>query len=219
MIDYNKINITAHAGCMDTKMDSIESLEVAIKYGADIIEVDLNIDKNKNLVLSHDLPKEDIEYTQFYMVLEVMKKHKNILLNIDVKNTAVLSKLKDIILRNELSESVFLTGLTFNDIAENKEELKGINYLVNLEDSDIKNMDAERLIDKLKELNVKGININHEILTSELVAICKKGKIILSVWTIDNITYMDKAINLGVNSITTRRIDLLRDRIAENRTV
>lgn len=219
MIDVNKINVTAHAGCMNTAMDSIESIEAGIKYGADIIEVDLNIDKNKNLVLSHDLPEEDIEYVQFYMVLEIMKKHKNVLLNIDVKSTAVLSRLKDMISRYKLSDSVFLTGLTFNDIAENKEELKGIHYLVNLEDSDIKSIHAERLMDKLKEMNAEGININHELVTSEFAAVCKEGKIILSVWTIDNVEYMDRAISLGVNSITTRNIDLLRDRIAESRKV
>lgn len=219
MIDYSKINITAHAGCMDTRMDSIESLEAAVKYGADIIEVDLNIDKNKNLVLSHDLPEEGIDYIQFYMVLEIMKKHRNILLNIDVKNSDVLSKLNNMISRNKLSESIFLTGLTFNDIEENREELKGIHYLVNLEDSDIKNINGERLIHKLREMNAEGININYELLTYELAALCKEERIILSVWTIDNIIDMDKAISLGVNSITTRRIDLLRGRIAENRTL
>lgn len=219
MIDVNKINVTAHAGCMNTAMDSIESIEAGIKNGADIIEVDVNIDKDKNIVLSHDLLQDSREYIPFYMVLEIMEKNRNILLNIDVKNTAVLPRLKNMISRYKLSDSIFLTGLTFNDIAENEEDLKGIHYLVNLEDSDIKSMHAKKLINKLKEMNAEGININHEFVTSELAAVCKEEKIILSVWTIDNVEYMDRAISLGVNSITTRNIDLLMDRIAESRKV
>lgn len=219
MIDVNKINVTAHAGCMNTAMDSIESIESGIKNGADIIEVDVNIDKDKNIVLSHDLLQDSREYIPFYMVLEIMEKNRNILLNIDVKNTAVLPRLKNMISRYKLSDSIFLTGLTFNDIAENEEDLKGIHYLVNLEDSDIKSMHAKALINKLKEMNAEGININHEFVTSELAVVCKEEKIILSVWTIDNVEYMDRAISLGVNSITTRNIDLLMDRIAESRKV
>ena len=219
MIDVNKINVTAHAGCMNTAMDSIESIESGIKNGADIIEVDVNIDKDKNIVLSHDLLQDSREYIPFYMVLEIMEKNRNILLNIDVKNTAVLPRLKNMISRYKLSDSIFLTGLTFNDIAENEEDLKGIHYLVNLEDSDIKSMHAKKLINKLKEMNAEGININHEFVTSELAAVFKEEKIILSVWTIDNVEYMDRAISLGVNSITTRNIDLLMDRIAESRKV
>jgi glycerophosphoryl diester phosphodiesterase len=54
MFDEDRINITAHAGCMGIEMDSLEAVEAGIKYGADIIEIDLNIDENQTLVLCHD---------------------------------------------------------------------------------------------------------------------------------------------------------------------
>ncbi|MEW9082484.1 glycerophosphodiester phosphodiesterase [Caldanaerobacter subterraneus] len=46
--------VTAHSGCMDTKMNSIEYLIKAIKLGVDIIEVDVSITKDKIPVLYHD---------------------------------------------------------------------------------------------------------------------------------------------------------------------
>ena len=97
MINECKINITAHAGCMNTNMDSIEAVKAGIKHGADIIEIDLNIDKDNNLVLSHGVPKEDVEYPKFMMVLEKIQNQKNILLNIDIKDTVMLGRLNNVI--------------------------------------------------------------------------------------------------------------------------
>ena len=41
--------ITAHSGCEETEIDSMESIELALEYGADAIEVDVRVDHNKEL--------------------------------------------------------------------------------------------------------------------------------------------------------------------------
>lgn len=46
--------VTAHSGCMGTKMNSIEYLEKATKSGVDIIEVDISITKDRTPILYHD---------------------------------------------------------------------------------------------------------------------------------------------------------------------
>lgn len=215
MINDYKINITAHAGCMDTRMDSIESIEAGIEFGADIIEIDLNVGKDNNLILSHDIPKEEIEYPKFKMVLEMMKNQKDILLNADVKNPAMLRWLKNVISEYELLDRVFLTGLTLQDIISNKEFLNGLHYFVNIGISDLGNIKLEKLLNELENLNVLGININHGLVTSELVAACKERKMITSVWTVDNEEDMKKIIGFNVNSITTKRLDVLKNKISE----
>ena len=210
-----KINITAHAGCMNTSMDSIEAIETGIKYRADIIEIDLNIDKNSNLVLSHDIPKEDVEYPQFKSVSDIIKSQKDILLNIDIKNTIILRWLKNVLFEYNLLDRVFLTGLTYNDLLDNKKFLQGINCFVNVESSDIENIGFGKLIDKLETLKIVGINIDYNLVNEEIISVCKERKFLTSVWTVDDPENMEKMIKLKVNSITTNRIDILMEKISE----
>lgn len=213
MINKHKINITAHAGCMNTNMNSMESVKAGIKYGADIIEIDLNIDKDNNLILSHGKPKEDFEYVKFKEILKIIKSQKNILLNLDIKNTIILRFMKNLLLEYELLDRVFLTGLTYNDIIKNKEFLQGLNYFINLEVLD-KNIEFEKLMDRLEELNVLGINIAYNLATPELISVFKERKFLISVWTVDDSYNMDKLIRFKVNSITTNRVDILKNKIS-----
>ena len=48
---------TAHTGCMGTDDNSIQSIEVAVANGADIVEFDLNFTDDGEPVLAHDAPK------------------------------------------------------------------------------------------------------------------------------------------------------------------
>jgi glycerophosphoryl diester phosphodiesterase len=46
--------ITAHSGCEGTPDDSLDSVQLAINLGVDIVEVDVRFDKRQELVISHD---------------------------------------------------------------------------------------------------------------------------------------------------------------------
>lgn len=219
MINENRINITAHAGCMGTKMDSIEAVKEGIKYGANIIEIDLNIDENENLVLSHNKPKVLTKYPSFEEVLEIIKMKQAVLLNIDIKDTKVLAKLNNTILDFGLKDRVFFTGLDYQSLIDNMETLKGANYFINLgiPKLDITMLNNKnylnRLIDELESLNILGININYRLVTPELINVCKERKMMCSVWTVDDNENMKRMIALEVNSITTKRVDVLKNLI------
>ena len=49
--------ITAHSGCEDTSMDSMDSVEAALRLGADAAEVDVR-KSARGLILSHDRREE-----------------------------------------------------------------------------------------------------------------------------------------------------------------
>lgn len=221
MINENRINVTAHAGCMGTKMDSIEAIEAGIKHGADIIEIDLNIDENKNLILSHDKPQIGTRYPSFEGVLEIIKKHKEVLLNIDIKDDRVLGKLNRTILDYDVKDKVFFTGLNRQSIIENEEMLREIDYFINLEFSDVNIAQLNNkeylmeLISELESLNVIGININYKLATPEIISVCKERRMLSSVWTVDDAEEMKRIINLDVSSITTKRVDVLKKLISE----
>lgn len=221
MINENRINVTAHAGCMETKMDSIEAIEAGIKHGADIIEIDLNIDENKNLILSHDKPQIGTRYPSFEGVLEIIKKHKEVLLNIDIKDARVLGKLNRTILDYDVKDKVFFTGLNRQSIIENEEMLREIDYFINLEFSDVNITQLNnkeyliQLISELESLNVIGININYKLATPEIISACKERRMLSSVWTVDDVEEMKRIINLDVSSITTKRVDVLKKLISK----
>lgn len=221
MINEDKINITAHAGCMGTKMDSIEAVEEGIKYGADIIEIDLNIDANGNLVLCHDKPKEFEKYLRLEEVFEIIKREETVLLNVDIKDTKVLAKLNNTILDFGLKDRVFSTGLDYQSLIDNMEILKGTNYFINL---GIPKLNITKLsnkeylvglLEELESLDILGININYRLVTPELINACKERKMMSSVWTVDDNENMKIMIALQVNSITTKRVDVLKDLISE----
>lgn len=215
MINKSKINIIAHAGCMNTSMDSIDSIEMGIKYGAEIIEIDLNIDNEGYPVLAHDKPKGNREYIKFEKVLDIIKNNKDTLLNIDVKDMSVLKLLSDIILKYKLSNRVFLTGLTYNDIISNKEFLLDIYYFINIEGSDIKNYEYKKLINELETVKFLGININYKFVDLEILSFCRERKSLISVWVVDDIYNMEKLILQRVNFITTNKVDSLKNKIVE----
>lgn len=221
MINENKINITAHAGCMGTKMDSLEAVVEGIKYGADIIEIDLNIDKNGNLVLCHDKPKEFEDYLRLEEVLKIIKIEETVLLNLDIKDTKVLAKLNNTILDFGLEDRVFFTGLDYQSLIDNMEILKGTNYFINLgvPKLNITELSSKEylvgLLDELESLDILGININYRLVTPELINVCKERKMMSSVWTIDDNENMKRMIALEVNSITTKRVDVLKNLISE----
>ncbi|WP_294377949.1 glycerophosphodiester phosphodiesterase [uncultured Clostridium sp.] len=220
MIKEDRINITAHAGCMNTKMDSIESVESGIKNGADIIEIDLNI-KDGRLILSHDIPKDNMEYEKFEKVLDIMNKYGNAELNIDVKDVSVLEALKDMILKYELMDRIFLTGLTYENISDNKEKLYGFRYLVNLDESDLKRIfisgNSRNLDDfglkKISDSKAIGVNLNYKLISSdiEIAEEFRKRDFQVHVWTVDKLEDMKKLLKYNINSITTNKVDLLKE--------
>ena len=92
----NKPMITAHSGCEGTGIDTMESIEKALEFGADAVEIDVRMDPFGGLRISHDplsledyLRKNPLEDV-FRMVLPT-----SLLINFDIKEQAALYKTLD----------------------------------------------------------------------------------------------------------------------------
>lgn len=86
-----KALITAHSGCEDTARDSMASIERALALGADAIEVDVRVDSNGDLRISHNEVTQ-AEYNNkplFTDILEMIR-DTELQLNCDVKEPAAL---------------------------------------------------------------------------------------------------------------------------------
>lgn len=77
--------ITAHSGCEDIRPDSVDSVKKGIELGADAVEVDVQLDENGRLYLSHD-PKEDPSNAESLENIFRVIAEKDICVNCDIKN-------------------------------------------------------------------------------------------------------------------------------------
>lgn len=215
-MNVNRINITAHAGCMGTEMDSLESLEAGIKYGAHILEIDLNIDGKGELVLCHDKPRLDKSYINLIKVLEFIVENKEVSLNIDIKDVSIIFKLNKAICDFNLEARTYYTGLNYFQILYNKEVLFGQNYFINLEPPKLKLSEINNktylseLAEELMSTGIIGINIYYKLATSELIEVCREKGLLSSIWTVDEEEDMKIFISKSVNSITTKNVEILK---------
>lgn len=82
-----KLNITAHSGCDGTPDDSLESIEAGIRYGADLVEVDIRCNKDGVLILSHDedSSREYRSHPALAAAFEMIARNGKAAVNCDVK--------------------------------------------------------------------------------------------------------------------------------------
>lgn len=124
----NLINttITAHSGCDDTPMNSLESVFSGIQDRADIIEVDVRADKKGKLVLSHNLDQERIYagHAALTQVLEIIRTYKNVCLNCDIKETEIIPSVLELAEHYQLSkERIYLSGSVTPELLQQTPEI------------------------------------------------------------------------------------------------
>lgn len=85
--------ITAHSGCEDTPIDSLESIDKALEFGADAIEVDVRVDQNGELRIAHNAVslQEYYEKLTLQTVLDRIR-FTDLAVNFDIKEQAALYK-------------------------------------------------------------------------------------------------------------------------------
>ena len=94
--ESKEIMVAAHAGCMNTQLDSLSSIEVALKYPISIVELDVRFFKNGCPVLSHDPIDEDkSDYISLDEALKVLSPYKQVSVNLDMKELSEYLLLND----------------------------------------------------------------------------------------------------------------------------
>ena len=222
IINCNKsLLVTAHAGCMNTPINSLESIEVSLDYEVDIVELDVRFTDTLVPVLSHDEIKNNKkDYIKLENAFKLLCKNENILVNLDMKEIDGIVNIEKLIDKYNMKNRVFLTGIELESIERlNTYEIK-IPYFINYELDKSRMNDLNYLKDirnKICEKNALGINLNFEFLTKELVNLFHENNKLVAVWTVDDESTMNKVINLNVDSITTNNIDILLDEIGRRK--
>lgn len=220
--------IIAHAGCLETSMDSLESIEVGHKSGAIGFEVDVNITKDNVIILSHDefiTDKEGNEVCICNLKYKELKKIKKVYtledairlvasyngyLNVDVKNVNVICKVCKLLEKYDYNDRTYFTGIRMKHIEKVFAKLTKINIFTNLEGNK-SDFICETLI--CSKLGAIGVNLQYQDVDDKIIDYVRNLDIFSSCWTVDDEEDMKKMIACGVDLITTNRPDLLSDLI------
>ena len=121
---------TAHTGCVDSKDNSLESIEKGAENGAKIVEFDLNFTADKTPILSHDDPKGgEVTLEQAF---EKLSEYETLGANVDVKNTANLAGVQALAEQYGLLDRIFYTGIALSDVEAVRRNSPKIRYFLNV---------------------------------------------------------------------------------------
>lgn len=199
---------TAHTGCVDTKDNSLEAIESGAKFGADIVEFDLNFLPDGTPVLSHDEPKgKEVTLEEAF---KKVSEYSNLKVNVDVKNTQNLKVVYPLAKKHCLENRIFYTGIFLKDVEAVKNNSPEVPYYLNINVEKKRKQTPEylqKLVDEVKSCGAVGINFNKNNATKELVEKFHQNNLLASIWTVNKKRKMKKILTLAPDNITTRRPD------------
>lgn len=205
--------ITAHTGAFDTEMNTIESVQAAVDNNADIVELDIRQRPDGTVVMSHDFVVTNNDGNPVEDAFAVLQK-ADIKINLDIKETKALDALYELLVKYNLVEKSFLTGIeTINVKAVKDSACADMDYYLNYMPSRSRVFFDEyrqKLIDLLEETGAVGINCNHKYASSQLSSLLHKKGYKLSVWTVDKERTAKKMLALKPDNITTKDPDMIK---------
>jgi len=206
--------ITAHAGALNTKANTPESIKAGLDFvEMGSVEVDVRFDAQKNIVLSHDTVKGSGKHTTLAEALELLKTYPA-RMNLDLKeitDVAAVQKLAD---ANFITPQLFFTGVSAAQAELVRKEAPRIPFYINESIPKGERTDSaylETMAQQLKGMGAVGINLNYKEVSEELVVTMHNYNLLVSVWTVDDKEDMCKMLRLGVDNITSKNPDVLKD--------
>lgn len=208
---------TAHSGCVHTPDNSIASIEAAVAYGADIVEVDLNFTPDGQPVLSHDDPKGgEVTLDEAFGKISG---YENLRVNVDVKKTTDLKAVETLAKKHGIFDRMFFTGIRECDVDAVKKSTPDVPYYLN---TDVSRMQSDAYLDslvkKVTDCGAIGINFNKKNATKKLVDKFRDNGLLVSIWTANSEKDIRRLLVLSPDNITTRRPDIIV-KILQNRNV
>ncbi len=214
----DNFTITAHTGAYDTPMNSLESVQAAIDNHAQIIELDVRQRLDHTVVISHDLAVTNNDGVPIEDAFKLLS-GKDIKINLDIKETRVLNELNRLLVKYELRDRSFLTGIEMLNVKAVKEsDCSDMEYYLNYKPSRTKVFFEEyrvKIIELMEETGAIGINCNYKFAGSQLSELLHKKGYKLSVWTIDKERAAQKMLVIKPDNITTKNPEMI-NKVIEN---
>jgi glycerophosphoryl diester phosphodiesterase len=134
-------------------------------------------------------------------------------LNLDVKETAVLPRAATLVRRRGLEGSVFFSGLEREGIEAAMEQLSGLRYLFNADEllpaGGAREEDMAEACSLASRYGCCGINLEWTRASRALVEAARSRGLPVTLWTVDREEDMKVVLDYGPDAMTTNRPDLL----------
>lgn len=199
--------VTAHAGAMGTRANSVASLRKAVLSGVDVVEVDVSLRPNGVPVMIHNANPSLRQGVLLELAL-IELTESSVQINLDLKSFVDLQMVQQLVEKNGLINRVFFTGVTEKEVRQVRAKCPLIPCYLNAT-TDEKHREHERyaidFAEKVASLDCIGLNCQYKQISRALVIALAERNLLTSVWTVDKTTDILAMLELGVNNITTKR--------------
>ncbi|NLE16881.1 MAG: glycerophosphodiester phosphodiesterase [Spirochaetales bacterium] len=225
----SRMLVTVHSGGSTGKMNSIEYLEQACRDLPDVLEVDVRSSRDGKIVLWHDehlpqsvLPIKELAYEAIkaahpsllsLQTVLSMCGNAGIQVNLDIKTREAIEPVHRLLASHEYRSQVMFSGCQEDEISDIHRLLPGCKVLFNADRWNKEQPFAEfaaQMLSRTLDCGAFGLNICHEDVLPYLVKSCKARAVPVFVWTVDDPARMEELIGMGVDSITTHEVNLLK---------
>ncbi len=206
---------TYHAGALNTKANTIESIEAALAYGAKIVEFDVSFRPDGTAVIIHDSSPKENEGVLLDDALAAVASDNKCRINLDIKSIANLPQVDALVRKHNLFERVFYTGV-FRDWVETVKANSAIPYYLNhsLSAEESENTAIlEKLADEILEIGAIGLNSNFRNASLTATEIMHQKGLLVSYWTVNNSRNAAKVISYLPDNITSKKPHILENMI------
>ena len=207
------MTVTAHSGAFDTPDNSIEFVKKAIAENCEIFEVDVTFRPDGTPVIIHDGHPKANEGILLRDVFALAAEHPSIRMNLDLKSVKNLPAVDELLERYGLLERAFYTGVGADWAPTVKADSK-VPYYLNADVMPWKRGSGKALAalaDKVAALGAVGVNTHYDNCRPAMVKAFHDKGMPVSVWTVNDAKTAARYIAMGVDNITSRRPDIVKE--------
>ena len=217
------VQVCAHRGVSsDHRENTLEAFHAAVQQEADSIELDVWLTKDNQLAIHHDKTCEGIDIEgsilerlpNFVPTLnDVLNNFKTIPLNIELKISPFtdLQRLAERVvyeLNGKITSSPLLVSSFNLEILQNLRKYSRrirLGYLTAQED-----WERSKLFEMVTENNFQAVHPHYSLVSEDFMNISKENDVEVNVWTVNEQSALARQVNLGVNSIITDEVQMVK---------
>ncbi len=200
-----------HAGALKQKPNSLEGVSYSIYHGAKCIELDVSFRPDGTPVIIHNSAPTMKQGESLDMAFKIIAGSRKCKINLDLKSTANLPAIDEMIHEYNLKDRAFYTGVGEGWI-EKVKSTSIIPFYLNHEitEEEAKDRDVGKaLVEKVKAMGAIGVNSPYGNCSKQLCDMMHRRDLYVSIWTVNRIDQTKELLSYGVDNITSMKPDIL----------